>query len=188
MRGKRKRRAQHSRLKGQRKLEAALKLGPPVTISWTRLERRRRRDERGVSSSSRRIRGREGKSRFSRYSLLNADDSLLSEGLLDDGVLGEGDSLLLDLTVTVGTKRERVSDEFQFDRARKERDDGKEERDEPSLVDESSDGRKVGLSVGDVGLDQSGEAKEEEEEDRSATKGGGVEGREKVERTGASAG
>ena len=58
------------------------------------------------------------------YSLLDADDTLLSESLLDDRVLGEGDSLLEDLTVT-------------------------------SLVDEASDGRQVGLSVGHVGLDES---------------------------------
>jgi hypothetical protein len=57
-------------------------------------------------------------------SLLNADDALVSESLLDDRVLGKGNSLLLDLTVT-------------------------------SLVDQVSDGGEVGLSVGDVGLDES---------------------------------
>ena len=54
--------------------------------------------------------------------VLNADDAVLAEVLLDDGVVGERDALLVDLAVS-------------------------------ALVDELTDSLLVGVSVGDVGLD-----------------------------------
>ena len=55
--------------------------------------------------------------------ILNADNAVLAKGLLDDGVVGQGDALLVDLAIS-------------------------------TLVDELTDGLQVGLTVGDVGVDQ----------------------------------
>lgn len=56
------------------------------------------------------------------HEVLHAHNIELAKDLLDDGVVGDGDSLAVDLTVA-------------------------------SLVDEVSHGLKVGVAVGDVGLD-----------------------------------
>jgi hypothetical protein len=56
--------------------------------------------------------------------ILHADDAVLAESLLNDGVVGKRDSLLVDLTVS-------------------------------SLVDELSNGGQVGVTEGNVGLDDS---------------------------------
>lgn len=58
--------------------------------------------------------------------ILHADDAELAESLLDDGVIGERDSLLVDLSVS-------------------------------SLVDKLSDGSQVGVTEGNVRLDDSEE-------------------------------
>ena len=55
--------------------------------------------------------------------VLHADNAELAEGLLDDRVVGQGDALLVDLTVS-------------------------------ALVDELANGLQVGLTVGNVGVDQ----------------------------------
>ena len=55
--------------------------------------------------------------------ILHADNAELAEGLLDDRVVGQGDALLVDLTVS-------------------------------ALVDKLADGLQVGLTVGDVGVDE----------------------------------
>lgn len=54
--------------------------------------------------------------------ILHADDAVLAEVLLDDLVVGEGDTLLVDLAVT-------------------------------ALVQELTDGLQVGVTVGNVGVD-----------------------------------
>lgn len=54
--------------------------------------------------------------------VLHANDAVLAEVLLDDLVVGEGDTLLVDLAVT-------------------------------ALVEELADGLQVGVTVGDVGVD-----------------------------------
>jgi len=55
--------------------------------------------------------------------ILHADNTELSEGLLDDRVVGQGDTLLVDLTIS-------------------------------TLVDELANGLQVGLTVGDVRVDE----------------------------------
>jgi len=55
--------------------------------------------------------------------ILHADNAELSEGLLDDRVVGQGDALLVDLTIS-------------------------------ALVDELANRLQVGLTVGDVGVDE----------------------------------